>query len=638
MIKRSTKATALLLAAASIISTVPTMAASRLGTKEGTIENAIAFSEGKYLYQGYRTDDDDNGLYYNSGDKDKMLDDADEIIAKFNNKYVLVEDSGDEYVVDMSTGKITDEDTLDDLRATAKIKLENKLDDTDRYGEDIDFEVAGTTFEEVSDNKFEDLWYRYEVASTSSVANGSSFDKFGYTTSSGKYIDCSYDLNLYAYYNSTTGSAANGKTYKIEDITDSVDITADESRKADPNFKSAEAGKKDQLKITNLKFLKYLGQDSKYIYSLIQVNVENSVDVKTNKVNNEARYYVQKVSKEQGDKEDKACKPKSTEMFEVTNAIGDSDAADAHKTLLDRLVNGEEERIETTIIDGNLYVVYGDDDTVNVEKITLKTSHKVDRYYMNSNNEAKLKDGKVGVRVAIKSDDTDEDMSDWSIDVNGNVWAIYKGKIMKSTKAGDFETVYTCDRSLDKLDVYDENNLIAWEEDGDVYTTVTEGSDAAKDEAEDIIGDQDKEDTTVKTGWEKNADGTWVLYDAAGSQVKGWANVGGTWYYMDKSTGIMKTGWLNDNGTWYYLQSSGAMKTGWLNDRGTWYYLQSSGAMKTGWLNDRGTWYYLQSSGAMKTGWLNDNGTWYYLQSNGAMVANTTIDGYRLGANGAWIR
>ena len=621
MIKRTTKATALLLAAASIISTVPTMAASRLGTKDGTIENAIAFSEGRYLYQGYRTDDDDNGLYYNSGDKDKMLDDADEIIAKFNNKYVLVEDGSDEYVVDMSTGKITDEDTLEDLRSTAEIKLKNKLDDTDRYGSAIAFGVTGTTFKEVSDNKFEDLWYRYEVEKTSSAANGSNFDKFGYTTSSGKYIDCSYDLNLYTYYNSTTGSASNGKTYKIADIEDSVDITADESRKADKNFKAAEAGKKDKLKITNLKFLKYLGQDSKYIYSLIQVNVENSVDVKTNKVNNEARYYVQKVSKEQGDKEGKAYKPKSTEMFEVTNAIGDSDSENAHKTLIDRLVKGGEERIETAIVDGNLYVVYGNDDTVNVEKITLKTSHKVDRYYMNSNNEAKLKDGKVGVRVAVKSDDTDEDMSDWSIDVNGNVWAINTGKIMKSTQAGKFETVYPCDRSLDKLDVYDEKNLIAWEKDGDVYTTVTEGSNAAKDEAEDIIGD--KEDTTVKTGWNQKADGTWVLYDATGAQVKGWANVGGTWYYMDPVTGAMRTGWLLEGGNWYYLNP---VSDGW------------KGAMKTGWLNDRGTWYYLQPSGAMKTGWLNDNGTWYYLQSNGAMASNTTVGGYRLGANGAWIR
>lgn len=40
----------------------------------------------------------------------------------------------------------------------------------------------------------------------------------------------------------------------------------------------------------------------------------------------------------------------------------------------------------------------------------------------------------------------------------------------------------------------------------------------------------------------------------------------------------------------------------------------------------------------MATGWLNDRGTWYYLHSNGAMAANTTINGYKLGSNGAWIR
>ena len=71
---------------------------------------------------------------------------------------------------------------------------------------------------------------------------------------------------------------------------------------------------------------------------------------------------------------------------------------------------------------------------------------------------------------------------------------------------------------------------------------------------------------------------------------------------------------------------------------GTWYFLNGSGAMKTGWVQDGSTWYYLQSSGAMKTGWLNDNGTWYYLNASGAMLANTTVDGYKLGASGAWVK
>ncbi len=85
------------------------------------------------------------------------------------------------------------------------------------------------------------------------------------------------------------------------------------------------------------------------------------------------------------------------------------------------------------------------------------------------------------------------------------------------------------------------------------------------------------------------------------------------------------------------------MQTGWQNINGTWYFLNptsdgTKGAMKTGWLNDNGTWYYLNASGAMQTGWLNDNGTWYYLDGSGKMLSNTTVNGYVLGANGAWIR
>ena len=61
--------------------------------------------------------------------------------------------------------------------------------------------------------------------------------------------------------------------------------------------------------------------------------------------------------------------------------------------------------------------------------------------------------------------------------------------------------------------------------------------------------------------------------------------------------------------------------------------------MQTGWLKDTNeNWYYLHSSGAMATGWVNNNGTWYYCDNSGKMLSNTTIDGYRLGSNGAWIK
>ena len=64
--------------------------------------------------------------------------------------------------------------------------------------------------------------------------------------------------------------------------------------------------------------------------------------------------------------------------------------------------------------------------------------------------------------------------------------------------------------------------------------------------------------------------------------------------------------------------------------------------MKTGWEKVDGNWYYMASSGKMVTGWCEIGGKWYYFskESNslGQMLYNTTVDGYKLGADGAWIK
>lgn len=194
--------------------------------------------------------------------------------------------------------------------------------------------------------------------------------------------------------------------------------------------------------------------------------------------------------------------------------------------------------------------------------------------------------------VLKKDGDTDQDLpniSAVSVDVDGNTWAINEGKIYKFEGTSKKE-IYTCDRSLDRLSVYNEKSLIAWEDGEDVYTTVGEGKAVTETEA--------PAPTPAKVGWDQLADGTWTFYDATGTKVvNNWVNVGGVWYFL-KADGVMATGWLNQGGTWYYLKSSGAMATGWLND----------------------------------------NGTWYYLNASGAMLANTTVDGYKLGASGAWVK
>ena len=584
MIKRMTKATSLLVAAAAMMSLVPASAATKLAVKEGTIENAIAFEGGNYVFYGYKTDNDDNGIYFNDGSKDKLLEDVENYdnLIKYGTKYAIAQDGNDEedqYMIDLSTGKVSDDDTAEDLKSTIQTRLNSLLRKTERYENGGDKPVK--TVNRIAENQFGDVWYEYTATTGEAVVTG-------YTNQSGKYIDASVTANMYVY------DAADNRMVKVEEFNKGY-------------------GKDDKVSVT-LEEANTIAEDSNYIYRVVKVGLTGSSTVQTKKnvageyVREEQKtaYYLQKISKAQGDKEDDAYLPKSVESYEISEILGNKDAKDAYDALVDA---DNDDLVGIRAIDGVLYVTTLSDDEVKVVKLTTKKSEKIEVKLSSTSTK------KYDVSILKKADDVDTDAYDVSIDVDGNVWAIYKGEISRSVKGGDFEVVYTCDRSLDRLDVYNEKSLVAWDEDGEVYTTVQEGKEASKDEAEDIVGG----DTTVKTGWDKNADGTWVLYDAAGKKLTGWQLVNGTWYYMDKTTGIMQTGWLNDNGTWYYLQANGAMKTGWLNDRGTWYYLQANGAMKTGWLEDT-------------------DGNWYYLQANGAMAKNTTIDDYRLGSNGAWIR
>jgi lactocepin len=139
----------------------------------------------------------------------------------------------------------------------------------------------------------------------------------------------------------------------------------------------------------------------------------------------------------------------------------------------------------------------------------------------------------------------------------------------------------------------------------------------------------------VKNGW-KSESNKWYYYKEDVKQT-GWILDGSKWYYLAKD-GVMKTGWVLDGSKWYFMDKSGAMKTGWVKDAGKWYYLDKSGAMKTGWIQLGGQWYYLNKSGDMQTGWKLVGSKWYYFYASGAMAKNTTIGGYKLGNDGAWIR
>ena len=638
MLRKSTKVAALLVAAASITSIIPASAAERLGTKDGTITRGFAYADGKYLYDGYRTDDDDAAIYFNDGNKDKEVDDYDDYDMEeespifYGTKYVTVEEDGDNYLLDLSTGKIDDDESIEDKYDNAKSKLYTKLKKADRYSESKDADDkddAILSFNQILEGKRGEVWYQYTAlgdVTTGSAVNPSEIIedikenntvttdsaakldegviRTGFTNESGSYIDITHEANIYALVKRNTDSDADLKTVKLSEYDDENDgVTA--------------------------KFLgtKAIAQDSDYIYAIttVQLTYDNGYAPDGLTDNKTTQKFLQKIAKAQGDKEDGGYLPKSITSYQLDTKVlyDDGDVKEATEVLTDTI--GDYDIVNYEVKNSTLYATGVKEGNVKVWAIKMKKA-KLDTIATAGGETT----DKVDTYVAIKDDDFDQDVVGddisesklaYSIDIDGNTWVLNKGKVYKST-GSDFKEMYTCDRALDRLDVYDDSNLMIWEADGDVYTNVAEGKKQTDEDAG--VTDEDNNQTTPTVGWNQNANGTWSFYNATGAQMKAsWVNLGGTWYYL-KADGVMATGWLLEGGNWYFLNP---VSNGYL------------GAMKTGWIQDNGTWYYLNASGAMKTGWFQDtNGTWYFLKSNGAMAANEYIDGYYLGSNGAWVR
>ncbi len=148
----------------------------------------------------------------------------------------------------------------------------------------------------------------------------------------------------------------------------------------------------------------------------------------------------------------------------------------------------------------------------------------------------------------------------------------------------------------------------------------------------------------IVMGWSKTEAGKWQYGTDEGYLNDGWHQVDGgkTWFYFNADGTAKQSEWWNDNGTWYWFNSNCGAATGWAKVDGEWYFFKGNNAMKTGWEKVDGNWYYMASSGKMVTGWCEVNGKWYYFSkasnSLGQMLYSTTVDGYKLGADGAWIK
>jgi len=158
-------------------------------------------------------------------------------------------------------------------------------------------------------------------------------------------------------------------------------------------------------------------------------------------------------------------------------------------------------------------------------------------------------------------------------------------------------------------------------------------------------------DTTKKSKGGSSSGGGGGGSRSGGGGGGGSRSGGGSAKASQNSTSIPQgsISWQRDNKGWWIKNSDGSYpRNEWKIVNNSWYFFDSQGYMFTGWLNSNGSWYYMNTdegsdNGKMVTGWRVVSGKWYYLStatdgSGGKMLLNTIIDGYKLGADGAWVK
>lgn len=565
---RFDKSISLLICGAAVTSMVPVTsvnaAVAELEVKEGTIYDAKAFVNGMYIYEGYKSEDADSGTYFSTPKGDILIEDVTGVGERYGMNYINFKD--DDILFNLATGQAEDESEEDKLFELESRFIRKVLNKADRY-EDVDsgnFEIK----EKIAVDAFSSIWYE-------GIAEDNANDREYtiYINDKGDYIDASEILNV-VYYD------ADGNKVKLDTYEDLEDYNEENN---------------DALKIALSKTLmvdssniyrafvlvdkeKMAKFDAETVSQLSQISDERAKLVFLIK-HGAATVYTQKLSMEQGEKKNGAYLPEKVETYEAHDLVD---------VLIQFMADQE---VHARIIGKNIYVIIPDFDE---NKITMK------KYNMTTIRE-KI-DGKIVSKKAIEEDEDfdgikNENMKDFAIDTYGNLWVLSKGKVKKAVN-GELETVYEVDRSMNKLSVFDDNSMIIWNTDNEIYSVLNKSAEENQETESESDVNSENGETAIQTGWIRNEDGSWSYKNLDGTNA---------------------TGWIKDNEKWYYLKADGIMATGWIKDGADWYYLNQSGDMRTGWFKD-------------------NNGTWYYLFESGKMAYNTTVDGYKLDANGAWVK
>ncbi|NFL60705.1 N-acetylmuramoyl-L-alanine amidase family protein, partial [Clostridium botulinum] len=175
----------------------------RIESKDGTIYNAVAFKDGKFFVDGNVKDGDTDAAYYLNGGKYSELDNIDtgvDVDGIYSDKYLSVD--GGDYYIDLETGKVIDEDlvenNLDDLAVSLRKQIKDKADD--RYTTEHSELKSVSDFTLLEGAKFANAWYGVKY-------DGNNV----YTDIKGNYIDADYNLGKIKV-EVTTGSSTKSVT------------------------------------------------------------------------------------------------------------------------------------------------------------------------------------------------------------------------------------------------------------------------------------------------------------------------------------------------------------------------------------------------------------------------------------------
>jgi hypothetical protein len=620
MLKRSIKTTSLLLAATSIVSMIPAMATEyqKVDSQEGVIYDAQSKGGGIFVIDGEINGDEDRAIYLLKDGKYTKLEDAetgDTIGDICQGKYLeMTQSDGDVYYVDITTGKESDEYSREVENSEIARKLKNKIkkDNDGRFSSDsVDNLVTADTTVRGDGSGQETMWgitgswrqYLYELKNPFAGVGGYSkkIDTI-YSDPNGNYIDVDYSLGSIAV-SITTGSSVtikntddtyevneNGKTYEIKAQIDN-DRTWDEGpeyivRTAKLTIWKKEKGAGDNTYVNATDKAK-LGTKG-HLYAQA-TNDDNSITV------------LQRISKAQAsDTVDGIKYPKDVKTYFITDEDGKPESLLA-------LGNGS----------GNAYTGYGLRAITGGTQgynVSFFTDFANKRIYAETIN-YKSKSGYNYIDVD-KYDQTDVEANGFKLGC-GDVWALGDGYVKRfNDKENKFEKLYKVDSGMTNLHCSLPTDIVVWDENKEIYSVVYPKASA-----------EEKKDTGVTENKTITTTETITSNTTAASKI------------TEAPALSTKTGWIkNNDGTWTYIKADGTKATGWYQEGTTWYYLKANSTMATGWEKVGGVWYYLNGSGAMQTGWINDNGTWYYCDESGAMLANTSVGGYVLGSDGAWIK